>query len=133
MDLSPMFERYSEHARRVLFFARYELTQLGGKALDPAHVLLGLLRDSEGTDRLFASRNIPPAELRLKIEERVRHGARVPTSAEIPFAMATKRVLNFAAEEADRRRQRTVEPEHLLLGVLRENVQSVLRAFSLTG
>jgi ATP-dependent Clp protease ATP-binding subunit ClpC len=87
-----MFERYSERARRVLFFARYELSVLGGETIDPAHLLLGLLRDSKETDRLFASRNIPPAELRLKIEQRVTRGARFPTSVEIPFAAATIRV-----------------------------------------
>lgn len=116
-----MFDRYSERARRVLFFARYELTQLGGKAVDPAHLLLGMLRDSKTADQLFASRNIPPAELRLKIEQRVQRGARVPTSAEVPFAGATKRVLNFAAEEADRLLQHNVQPEHLLLALMREN------------
>ena len=116
-----MFERYSERARRVLFFARYELSVLGGETIDPAHLLLGLLRDSKETDRLFASRNIPPAELRLKIEQRVTRGARFPTSVEIPFAAATIRVLHFAAEEADRLLQQTIESEHLLLALLRED------------
>lgn len=116
-----MFDRYSERARRVLFFARYELSQLGGETIDPAHLLLGLLRDSKGTDRLFANRNIPPADLRLMIEQRVRRGAKFPTSVEVPFAQATQRILTFATEEADRLLERTIEPEHLLLALLREN------------
>jgi ATP-dependent Clp protease ATP-binding subunit ClpC len=116
-----MFERYSERARRVLFFARYELSVLGGETIDPAHLLLGLLRDSKDTDRLFTSRNIPPAELRVKIEQGVTRGATLPTSVEIPFAAATERVLHFAAEESDRLLHHTVEPEHLLLALLREN------------
>jgi hypothetical protein len=41
-----MFERYTELARRTLFFARYEATQLGGTSIEPEHVLLGLLRES---------------------------------------------------------------------------------------
>ena len=84
-------------------------------------MLLGLLRDSKGTAALLASRNIPPAELRSKIEQRVTRGAKFPTSVEIPFAEASKRVLHFAAEEADRLLHQTVEPEHLLLALLREN------------
>lgn len=116
-----MFERYSERARRVLFCARYELSVLGGETIDPAHLLLGLLRDSKATDGLLASRNIQPAELRLKIEQGVTRGAKVPTSVEVPFAAATTRVLHFAAEEADRLLQQTVEPEHFLLALLREN------------
>ena len=116
-----MFDRYSERARRALFFTRYELGQLGGETIDPAHLLLGLLRDSKGIHRLFASWNIPLAELRLKIEQRVTRGDKMPTSVEVPFAAATKRVLNFAVEEADRLLDHNIEPEHLLLGLLREN------------
>ena len=116
-----MFDRYSERARRVLFFSRYELTQLGGSTIDPAHVLLGLLRDSNGIHTLLANWNIPLPELRLQIEQGVTRGKRLPTSAEIPFAEATKRVLNFAAEEADRLLRHNIEPEHLLLALLREN------------
>jgi ATP-dependent Clp protease ATP-binding subunit ClpA len=46
-----MFERYTEAARRTLFFARYEASQLGSVAIEPAHMLLGLLRDSTGVTR----------------------------------------------------------------------------------
>jgi ATP-dependent Clp protease ATP-binding subunit ClpA len=116
-----MFDRYSERARRTLFFARHELCLLGGETVAPAHVLLGLLRDADEVHALCANRNIPLAELRLKIEQRVTRGAKLPTSVEVPFAEATKRILDFAVEEADRLLHRTVEPEHLLLALLREN------------
>jgi ATP-dependent Clp protease ATP-binding subunit ClpC len=116
-----VFDRYSERARRALFFARYELSALGGETIEPAHVLLGLLRDSKVADRLLANRNVPLAELRSKIQGRVPGGVKFPTSVEVPFAQATQRVLTFAAEEADRLLHPTVEPEHLLLGLLREN------------
>ena len=81
-----MFDRYSERARRALFFSRYELGQLGGATIDPAHVLLGLLRDSKGIHRLFASRNIPLADLRLKIEQGVTRGRNVPQLDRRPAA-----------------------------------------------
>jgi ATP-dependent Clp protease ATP-binding subunit ClpC len=116
-----MFDRYSERARRTLFFARYELGQLGGATIEPAHVLLGLLRDSKGIRRLLAARNIPLAELRSAIEQHVTGGEQLPSSIEVPFAAATIRVLKFAAEEADRLLNPGIEPEHLLLGLLREN------------
>ena len=60
-------------------------------------------------------------ELRSKIEQRVTRGEQLPTSVEVPFAETTKRVLIFAAEEADRLLHHSIEPEHLLLGLLREN------------
>ena len=41
------FERYTENARRTIFFARYEASQFGSAEITAEHVLLGLLR----TDR----------------------------------------------------------------------------------
>jgi hypothetical protein len=43
-----MFERYTEKARRVIFFARYEASQFGASAIEAEHILLGLLREGEG-------------------------------------------------------------------------------------
>jgi ATP-dependent Clp protease ATP-binding subunit ClpC len=39
-----MFERYTERARRVVFFARYEASQYGSPSIDTEHLLLGLIR-----------------------------------------------------------------------------------------
>ena len=35
-----MFEKYTEKARRVIFFARYEASQLGSRSIETEHVLL---------------------------------------------------------------------------------------------
>jgi ATP-dependent Clp protease ATP-binding subunit ClpC len=43
-----MFERYTESARRVLFFARYEAGQRGSVSVAPEHLLLGLIREGQG-------------------------------------------------------------------------------------
>ena len=49
-----MFERYTERARRVLFFARYEASEFGSHSIETEHVLLGLVREGKGlTRRLF--------------------------------------------------------------------------------
>jgi ATP-dependent Clp protease ATP-binding subunit ClpC len=56
-----MFERYTERARRVLFFARYEASQLGSISIETEHLLLGLIREGKGlTSRIFArSHRVP--------------------------------------------------------------------------
>jgi ATP-dependent Clp protease ATP-binding subunit ClpC len=115
-----MFERFSERARRILFFARYELSTLGGQAIDPAHILLGMLRDQR-MQGLFANWNVPLADVRVHIERHIPRGPKSPTSVEVPFAEATKRMLNGAAAEASRLRSYRVEPEHLLLALLHES------------
>ena len=40
-----MFERYTERARRVIFFARYEASQFGSTTIETEHLLLGLLAE----------------------------------------------------------------------------------------
>ena len=55
-----MFERYTEAARRALFFARYEASQLGSISIEAEHLLLGLIREPKGvTGRVFALTHVP--------------------------------------------------------------------------
>src|SRR6187549_1338155 len=116
-----MFERYTERARRVLFFARYEATQMGSTSIETEHLLLGLIREGKGlTSRIFARSHLSLESIRKEIEGRTVFREKVSTSVEIPFSAETKRVLTFAAEEADRLLHTYVGTEHLLLGLLRE-------------
>ena len=46
-----MFERYTEKARRVIFFARYEASQFGSPCIETEHLLLGLLREDKALVR----------------------------------------------------------------------------------
>ena len=116
-----MFERYTERARRVLFFARYEASQLGSISIETEHLLLGLIREGKGlTSRIFARSHLSLENIRKDIEGRTVFREKVSTSVEIPFSAETKRVLQFAAEEADRLLHNYIGTEHLLLGILRE-------------
>src|SRR6185295_7298841 len=56
-----MFERYTEKARRVIFFARYEASQFGSPYIETEHLLLGLLRE----DKCFAAEILHERGLRL--------------------------------------------------------------------
>ncbi len=116
-----MFERYTERARRVLFFARYEATQLGSTSIETEHLLLGLIREGKGlTSRIFARSHLSLESIRKDIEGRTVFREKVSTSVDIPFSTETKHVLQFAAEEADRLLHTYIGTEHLLLGLLRE-------------
>ena len=116
-----MFERYTERARRVLFFARYEASQLGSLSIETEHLLLGLMRDAKGLiGRVFARAHLSPENVRREVEGRTVFREKVSTSVEIPFSLEAKRALGFAAEESDRLLHGYIGTEHLLLGVLRE-------------
>ena len=117
-----MFERMSERARRVLFFARFEASQLRSLSIETEHLLLGLVREGTGlTSRIFARHHVSLDTVRRDIEGRTVYREKVSTSVEIPFTEETKRVFQFAAEEADRLQNSHIGTEHLLLGLLREN------------
>jgi ATP-dependent Clp protease ATP-binding subunit ClpC len=118
-----MFERLTERARRALFFARDEASQLGSTSIDTEHLLLGFIREGKGlTRRLFADAGIGLDEIRDEVLRRVPAQPKTSTSAEIPFSAAAERVRQHAAQEADRLLHDYVGTEHLLLGLLSEGI-----------
>src|SRR5437867_8733148 len=117
-----MFERYTEKARRVIFFARYEASQFGASAIEPEHLLLGLMREDKTlTGRFFPRAQLNIESIRKEIEGRTLLREKISTSVELPLAPETKRVLAYAHEESDRLQHRHIGTEHLLLGLLRED------------
>ncbi len=117
-----MFERYTERSRRVIFFARYEALQYGSQVIAPEHILLGLMRE----DKTLASRFLPLRHtvtvdtIRRDIEERITLRDRIPQSSELHLSPATKQILFYANEESRQLKNRHIGPEHLLLGIVRE-------------
>ncbi len=117
-----MFERYTEKARRVIFFARYEALQYGSQVISPEHILLGLMREDKTISaRFFPFRGHLTVEaVRREVEERIVLRERIPQSVELHLAPETKRILAFAGEESRQLQNRHIGPEHLLLGIVRE-------------
>ncbi|HEX6124992.1 MAG TPA: ATP-dependent Clp protease ATP-binding subunit [Pyrinomonadaceae bacterium] len=117
-----MFERYTERSRRVIFFARYEALQYGSPTISPEHILLGLLREDKTISARFLSfRNTLSVDaVRREVEERIVPRDRIPQSAELHLAPETKKILFYANEESRQLKSRHIGPEHLLLGIIRE-------------
>lgn len=116
-----MFERYTERARRVLFFARDEARRTGGDAIEAGHLLLGLLREASGMSaRAFARAHVSPDEVRKALEGRAIVRERRRADGDLQFSDETRRILELAAEEADRLLHNHIGTEHLLLGILRD-------------
>jgi ATP-dependent Clp protease ATP-binding subunit ClpC len=116
-----MFERYTERARRVIFFARYEASQLGSSAIETEHLLLGLIREGKGlTSRIFNKSQLAMDQIRKEIEGRSVYREKVSTSVDIPLSVESKHVLSLASEEAERMLHNYIGTEHILLGLMRE-------------
>jgi len=115
-----MFERYTEKARRVIFFARYEACQYGSPFIETEHLLLGLLREDKALANRFLRSHGSLESIRKQIEARTTIRERVSTSVELPFSEEVKRVLRHAVEQAERMAHKHIGTEHLLLGILCE-------------
>jgi ATP-dependent Clp protease ATP-binding subunit ClpC len=115
-----MFEKYTETARRVIFFARYEASQYGASYIEAPHLLLGLLREGQdvfnaimepasgGASQLAAAlRAMQP-----KAEQEV------STSVDLPLSHACNKALAHAAREAANLSSPLIDIPHLLLGLL---------------
>lgn len=118
-----MFERYTDKARRTIFFARYEATQSGSETILPGHLLLGLFRE----DRKLASRFPFDAIDAFRAGLGVPGAKKIALSTDLPLSDPTKRVLSFGAEEAERLNHTQIGPEHLALGILREDDDTAAR------
>jgi hypothetical protein len=110
-----MFERYTEKARRTIFFAKYEANQHGSSYIETEHLLLGLMREDK---RWWTG--LQQQVARRQIESRSGGAAKISAAVDLPLSNESKRVLAFAAEEADRLGHRHIGTEHLLLALLRE-------------
>lgn len=115
-----MFERYTEHARRTIFFSRYEAAQVGSPYIEPEHFLLGLLRERVSFGFLLpATLTLDAARSEFQATSPVRE--KISTSVDLPLSHTVKRILAYGAEEAERLNHGHIGPEHLLLGLLHED------------
>lgn len=132
--LAGVFERYTEPARRALFFARFESSQFGSLSIEPEHLLLGIAREG-GPLLAKISSSASVDAIRTAVGEHAQTREKVSTSIEIPFSTPTKMALNFGAEEADGFNHEHIGPEHLLLGLLHVDgsiAESILRGQGIT-
>jgi ATP-dependent Clp protease ATP-binding subunit ClpC len=115
-----MFEKFTEKARRVIFFSRYEAQQYGSAHIESEHLLLGLLREDKALVNRFLRQQGSIEPIRGEIEAAITIGERKQGSIEVPLSIHGKRILNMAVEESERLGVKHVSTEHLLLGILRE-------------
>ena len=129
-SIFPLFDRFTERARHAIHFARIEAFQFGVRSIETHHLLLGLFR----ADSRLASRILEDGNATTLIREEFKNlavaGDKIPLAVDIPLSQATKRVLAYAEEEAERTFPRQVAVGHMLLGLLREKAGPAYEALS---
>ncbi len=117
-----MFELYSERAKRVLAFAKYEASQMGSDVMRTEHLLLGLLREAEDVIlELLQQWGIDPEEVRDEVEMMSTFNKRRSAPVEIVIDREVQRVLAYAVQELRDLADSSVGTEHILLGLLHED------------
>jgi hypothetical protein len=130
-----MFERYVEKARRCIYFARYEASVYGSPVIETEHLLLGMLREDKELVALMSLQESDVEVMRRRIESFIPRQEPPPSSVDMPLSSDCKRALSYGAEEADKFDHKTIDPRHLMLGLLRVEgcrAASVLREIGIT-
>jgi ATP-dependent Clp protease ATP-binding subunit ClpA len=114
-----MWQRFTERARRVVFFAQEEATRLGVSEVGSDHLLLGLLRESDSVAARILNRlNVPQDQMRDKLERRVIRGdGRLGQNTQL--TAEAKRAIELAFDEVRALNNKYLGTEHLLLGLIR--------------
>lgn len=126
-----MFERYRQDARRAVFFARWEAQQSRSAYIEPEHLLLSLTHDADSKANQFFLLAAHTESFRRQLGSHV--SAKSSSSLDLPLSNAGKRVLAYAAEEANKLASTPIGTEHLLLGLLRENKSDVPEVLAAVG
>jgi len=116
----PMFERFTDRARRVVVLAQEEARMLNHNYIGTEHILLGLIHEGEGVAaKALESLGISLDAVRQQVEEIIGQGQQAP-SGHIPFTPRAKKVLELSLREALQLGHNYIGTEHILLGLIRE-------------
>jgi ATP-dependent Clp protease ATP-binding subunit ClpA len=125
----------SAGTKKVLEFAVDEVRKLNSQEIDTEHLLLGIVRQTDGTAiEILKQLGVSPDKVRSQVLQVL---SEKPLPAETPsvggqqilhsakadmkrFTQRARRVLSLAQEEAERTQSTEIGTEHLLLGLLRE-------------
>ena len=118
--LMPMFERFTDRARRVLVLAQEEARVLDHNFIGTEHLLLGLIHEGEGVAaKALESLGISLEAVREKVAETVGPSGSSATGSP-PFTPRSKKVLELSLREALQLGHNYIGTEHILLGLVRE-------------
>ena len=116
-----MFERFTDKGRKIIVLAREEAERHQNDYLGTEHLVLAILRESDGIALMILKKmGLSSEQVRLEIERNLPGGGTTLTFGEIPFSPRVKKVIEYAVEEARLLGHNHIGGEHLLLGLLRE-------------
>src|SRR5213078_92241 len=128
-----MWQRFTERARRVVFFAQEEAARLGENYVGTEHLLLGLVRENDSVAaRILDRLGVPLGRIRSDIERQVTRG-HGNLGQDMQLTPRAKRVIDLAYECARQLNNNYIGTEHILMGLIREGDGLAARILSKLG
>lgn len=116
-----MFEMFTDKARRIILYSREEAEKMMQPYIDTEHILVGVLKEKTGLAfEVFNKRGINIPLLIRDIKNLSDHGRNLMIKGSLPFGPLAKKSLEYAMEEARLLDHKYINPEHILLGLLKE-------------
>jgi ATP-dependent Clp protease ATP-binding subunit ClpC len=115
-----MWQRFTERARKVVFYAQEEAQKFGEGYVSTEHLLLGLVRESDSVAaRVLEKLGVSLNRIRAEVEKQLPRGDARPNQ-DMTLTPRAKRVIDLAYDEARNLNNNYIGTEHLLLGLIRE-------------
>ena len=122
-----MTSQFSPKVSEILAFSREEAARLASRSVGPEHLLLGMLRSSDGpVIDLFHRLNVNLQSVKTELEQRVREdeiGMPIHTT-DLVLNEKASNILKLAVLEARIQRTTKVDEQHLLLAILHDAVNN---------
>jgi len=116
-----LFERFTEKAIKVILLAQEEARRMGHNFVGTEQILLGLIGEgTSGAAKALNKCGLDLKQLREVVLSRIGRGNGF-VSVEIPFTPRCKRLLELSWEEARQLGHNFIAPEHLMLGLIRQD------------
>lgn len=128
-----MWQRFTERARKVVFYSQEEALKYGEGYVSTEHLLLGLLRDTDSTALKVLERlNQSPWLIKTHLVEQLSQKAELP-SQDMTLTPKAKRVIDLSYDEARNLNNNYIGTEHMLLGLIREGDGVAAKALAFFG
>lgn len=122
---------YSDTVKQILQYSQEEALRLSCTSIEPEHIMLGILRDAQNSayDIMNKQFLVDFKTYRKLLEARINRHKQgtentntLDSAANSPIlSEETQGVLRLGQMEAKMMRSKTIEPEHLLLGILKQS------------
>jgi len=128
-----MDSQFSQRVKDILGYSKEEAIRLGNSHISPEHLFLGILRDGESAAiEILINQGVDLMVLKGSLEKSIRVESPVPVADHevIPLLRSTERILKLVYLEAKSLKSSTIDTEHLLLAILKDENALVTRFLS---